>query len=241
MNSKEQDALARIKSGPYYSVRCQPARPLDISLQRCDELIKENAVRLRGWDFPHYDYQGLIRDQKYVAGHVDWENHVELWRMYRSGQFVYFGSPWDLAMDWQAKLRKEFEHSALTANQVQKDEIVGFFSFVGVIYSVTEFFVFAARLAKALETPGIALGVSVKNAENWALVSGEPGVWLHSLYACRTSTIEIKLNNLEELLDDPVACAAVGLREIFALFNWDNSAAAIEQWQKKFMAGRFAF
>lgn len=241
MNSKETEALAKIKEGPYFSVRFQPARPLDLSLQRCEELVKENAVRLRGWDFPHYNYKGAIRDQKYVGGHVDWENHIELWRMYRSGQFVYFGSSWDTAMDWQARLRKEFEHSALTANEAQKAEIVGLFSFVGIIYAVTEFYVFAARLAKALESPSIRLEVSMKNVENWALVSGEPAVWLSSFYPSRTPNIEVEESELERLLGDPVASAALGLKEIFELFSWDNSAAAIEQWQNKFMAGRFAF
>jgi hypothetical protein len=240
MTSREAAILDKVKAEPYYSVRFQPGTPLDLSLERTVELVNKSAVRLRGWDLPYYDAKTSVRDQRYVGSHIDWQRHVELWRMYRSGQFVYFGAPWDLAMDSQERLRQEFDRYVL-AERSQKATISGLLSFVGMIYSVTEFYLFAARLAKALETRSVRLDVSLKNVENWALVSGEVGVPWFSFYASRTTRVDYTESDIERLVSDPVADAAINLREIFACFGWDNSADAIKSWQERFMAGRFAF
>lgn len=238
--SNEEAILEQVKAKPYYSVRFLPASPMDLSFERIVELVQSNGVRLRGWDFPHYDPNTVVRDQRYIGVQVDWERHVEMWRMFRSGQFVYFGAPWDLAMDHQERLFREFQH-VMVADPSQRESVPGVLSFVGMIYSVTEFYVFTARLAKALETSGMLLDVGLKNVENWALVAGETAVPWHLFYQCRTRNIQISEADYDRLVNDPVGDAAIALREIFACFGWDNSAGAVKSWQERFMAGRFAF
>jgi hypothetical protein len=238
--SSEEAILKQVKAKPYYSVRFLPASPMDLSFERTVELVQSNAVRLRGWDFPHYDPNTVVRDQRYIGVQVDWASHVEMWRMFRSGQFVYFGAPWDLAMDHQERLLKEFQNVVLVHSD-QKKSIPGVLSFVGMIYSVTEFYIFAARLAKALEMSGLLLEVGLKNVEGWALVAGEIAVPWHSFYQCRTRNVQLREADYDRLVSDPVGDAALGLSEMFACFGWDNSAVAIKSWQERFMAGRFAF
>jgi len=213
---------------------------MDLSFERTVELVQTNAVRLRGWDFPHYDRKTVLRDQQYLGVQVNWRGHVEMWRMFRSGQFVYFGAPWDLAMDLQQRLLREFQ-IVMVPSPSRRESVPGVLSFIGMIYSVTEFYLFAARLAKALETPGLQFEVGLKNVENWALVAGEVGVPWSSFYQCRTRNVRIKEDDYDRLVNDPVGDAGAALKEIFALFGWDNSTGAIKTWQERFMAGRFAF
>jgi hypothetical protein len=238
--SDEEAILEVVKAKPYYSVRFLPASPMDLSFERTTELVQSSAVRLRGWDFPHYDPNAVVRDQRYIGVQVNWANHVEMWRMFRSGQFVYFGAPWDLAMDNQERLMREFQH-VMVPDPSQRESVPGVLSFVGMIYSVTEFYLFAARLAQALETSGIIFELGLKNVQGWALVAGEVAVPWHSFYQCRTRTIQLRERDYDRLVSDPVADAAAGLREIFSCFGWDNTAGAITSWQERFMAGRFAF
>lgn len=238
--SEEEAILEQVKAKPYYSVRFRPEKPMDLSFEHTTELVETNAVRLRGWDFPYYDPKTVVRDRKYIGVQVDWERHVELWRMFRSGQFMYFGAPWDLARDHQERLRREFEQ-VFVVRPTQRESVPGLLSFVGMIYSVTEFYIFAARLAKSVETPGVVFEVGLKNVEGWALVSGEVGVPWHSFYQCRTRNIPLKEGDYDRLVSDPVTDAAIALKEIFACFGWDSAAGAIESWQERLMAGRFAF
>gem|GEM_PF-2817694 len=238
----ETEILEKIRKEPYYSLRILPMTGIELTLKAASELIRKDAVRLRGWDMPHYDSNEIGRTQAYIFNGTDWASHVELWRMYRSGQFVYFGAPWDLAMDHQDKLRAEFDKFVFMADEPTKADVPGVLSFVGMIYSVTEFFIFAARLAKSLETTRFSIDLTLHNIEKWALVSGEVGTLLwHYFYQARTPEIRISRDFRESSQVDPLAESADALREIFECFSWDNSEGSIKNWQQKFMAGRFTF
>ena len=237
----ERAILTQIRTQPYYSVRYQPVSVANVPIARLRELLQSNAVSLRGWSFPHYDAKSTVPAQTYIYGSTDWERHVELWRMYRSGQFVYFGAPWDLAMDHQDRLRYEFDHNVFSTSDAQKASVVGLLSLVGIIYSVTEFYIFVARLAKSLQQDRGAVEVALKHVEGWALVAGEPGTPWHGFYQCRIPDIRIKHASIKDLLNDPLSVAADTLRELFESFSWDNAEGAIKSWQERLMAGRFVF
>lgn len=241
MTPREEEVLRKIREAPYYYVRFIPEQPMNLTLEDTLGLIQGNAVRLRGWDFPYYHPNAAGRSQRYAGVQMDWHRHVELWRMYRSGQFVYFGSPWDLDVDLQSRLRLDFERNVVTAHVSQREDVVGVFSFIGMIYSVTEFFLFIARLAKALETPRFIFQLSMKNINGWALVAGEFGVPWHSFYVSRTSRIDLVEEGYDRLVGDPTNAAAAALKEIFACFGWDDAQQAIASWQQRLLAGRFAF
>jgi hypothetical protein len=238
--SREEEILALVKAKPYYSVRFLPASPMDLTLEQTVELVRSNEVMLRGWDVPHFDQNTIVRSQRYIGVQVNWERHVEMWRMYRTGQFIFFGAPWDLAMDMQQRLMQEFRH-VMVPHESVRELVPGVLSFVGIVYSVTEFYIFAARLARALETQRIIFELGLKNIEGWALVTGEVGIPWHAFYQCRTPIIQLRLRDYDALVDDPVAAAASGLEEVFACFGWDNATNAITSWQTRLMAGRFAF
>jgi hypothetical protein len=239
--SFEREVLENIKKAPYYSVRFQPATECSITMATARSIVQKDAVRMRGWDFPHYFEDTVGNAQKYLFNATSWSGHVELWRLYRSGQFVYLGAPWDLGMDHQPRLMKDFQNNVFIRNTSQKDDVVGVLSFVGMIYSITELHLFAARLGKSLDVTGFALNIGLHNIENWALVPGEPSVPWHAVFRAKVNEIRISSPDAQAVFDDPIATSAASLNEIFECFNWENSDAAIRSWQERFVAGRFAY
>jgi hypothetical protein len=166
---------------------------------------------------------------------------VELWRFYKSGQFIYFGETWDTAMDLQPQLRRQFDMSIIPSRQAERESVVGVLGLIGMIYSCTEFFLFTARLASSLGIASVNLDLGLHNVERYALVPGDMGVPWHGFYQSRIDDIHIERHDDGDLVLDPLAASRAALREIFECFNWDNAEGAIKSWQEKFMTGRFAF
>lgn len=238
-SSKEQAIRERLKGEPRYAMRFVPSiTDLDLPTKRLHELVTDNAVQLRGWDLPHA--HGMENAQSYVFNAVDWGMHLEFWRLYKSGQFVMSSSFWDIRDEIQAQLRRQFDAFVLTASAEQKQQIRLVVSFVGIIYSVTEYYLFAARLAKALDIVDFTFDLSLHNIENIAIVPGETSVPWHAFYRAAINDIRLTTKS-HEIITDPLAASVKSLREIFQCFQWDNSEPAIKHWQERFMAGRFAF
>lgn len=238
--SSESALLADLRSSPYYTVRIRPNVTADLSLDEMRKAVRENSVSLRGWDFPHYDERTVHLAEDYIFNVTNWSGHLELWRLYRSGQFVYFGTPWDVAMDFQPQLRKEFDSFVFSAHASQKQTVRGVLSFVGIIYSVTEFHLFSARLSRHLNFSSGALEVGLRNVEMWALASGQPGVLWHGFYQAHTNDIRLS-SDIENVLADPVVSAASMLKRLFEYFDWTATDVTIKNWQDRLMAGKFAF
>src|SRR4051794_23076151 len=69
--------------------------PLDFSEQRIprkdlEAVIAKAVVRFRGWDYPYLAREdNQMKMGSFLSGKVDWERHREVWRFYRSGQFLH--------------------------------------------------------------------------------------------------------------------------------------------------------
>jgi hypothetical protein len=240
MTSSEENAIReKLKAQPRYAMRFVPAIDnLRLSRQQMQSLITENAVRLRGWDLPHEN--GMQNAQDYIFNAVDWGMHLEFWRFYKSGQFVTSSSLWDIRDDIQSQLRQQFDKSVLAVAAEQKQEIRLVIGFIGTIYSVTEYYLFASRLAKALEIVDFSFTISLHNIENTAIIPGDEAVSWHAF--CRAAIDEIRVTTKShEIIGNPLAASADALRDIFECYQWMNSEGAIKHWQERFMAGRFAF
>ena len=61
----------------------------------------QNALELRGWEYPAIlrGAPDVVRErtQQYFELSNDWQNHIEFWRMYKSGQFLHYLA---LREDW---------------------------------------------------------------------------------------------------------------------------------------------
>jgi hypothetical protein len=93
--------LEQIKSKGHWVVRIHPATYLPRRIDNILELrplVQRLAVQFRGWDFPHTDsHQRPVIADNWVGEEIDWEGIRETWRIYQSGQFIYFGV---FSLDW---------------------------------------------------------------------------------------------------------------------------------------------
>lgn len=243
--TSEQPILEKVKQGPYFSLRVIPDSEIaTLSFEEARKSALDAKVSLRGWDFPHVDMRQVFNGPEYIFGVVDWHRHLELWRLYLSGQFVYLGNLWDVLPEFQERLRRELEQDFFEATDAQKRSVVGLTSFIGLIYSVTEFYVFTARLAERLRWPtSVVMKCRLKNIDGWALGAGDPSLIWHSYFQSKVKDIDLSKTVLvTELVAEPQKLALNSIKVLFAGFNWnDASENMIRQWQTKLLAGRFAF
>ncbi len=134
------ELLDKIRSRGHWRVVIRPTQFLQTRIQDIAALystVQKTSVELRGWDFPHLDPHTKPHiDVDWVGQESEWEQYLEVWRFYQSGQFVdIMGMPGD----WrdQSKLwppDADWESGALLG--------VG-----DALFTYTEIFEFAARLA----------------------------------------------------------------------------------------------
>jgi hypothetical protein len=134
------DLLNKIRSRGHWRVVIRPTR---FHEARIDDIlalyaIVQNAsVDLRGWDFPHIDVHSQAHiDVEWVGQESEWDAFLEIWRLYKSGQFIDVAGMWH---DWQdqstvARAPEGWRSGAVLA-------------VLDTLYRFTEIFEFAARLA----------------------------------------------------------------------------------------------
>lgn len=211
------DLLDKIRSRGHWHV---VIRPTDFKQDRVQDItrlfpiVRECAVELRGWNFPHVDYNTKPHiDLDWVGQDLDWNHHVELWRIYQSGQFVFTGG---LFHDWtdQSQLMRISP----------PDKPTEFLSKGDSIYRYTEFFEFAARLA--LSDAGYSqmhIGITLSGIQDRVLLN-DTSEWKPYDHhgKIQIDAIPFKLNiSREELVTQPREHALKAMIELFRRFNWN--------------------
>jgi hypothetical protein len=134
------DVVSKIKSRGYWSATIRPAVFSEdrVPFAELEELISSCVVRLRGWPLPFIDYdqRRTIRAANWVGQDVDAESvsHFEAWRFFTSGLFTQLRS---FSADWRPD-------DAPKRNLQDYDSLIEVWE---VLYSLTEIFELAARLA----------------------------------------------------------------------------------------------
>jgi len=135
--------LSKVRSRGSWTVRI---RPVDYQADRVEKLsnlmeaVKTSHVELRGWDFPHFDYKtSPQRFTDYIEQYCDWAHYVELWRAYKSGQFISISALWG---DWRDQSDLWSPHSEWKSGATLGVE--------DMIFRFVEIFEFAARWANAI-------------------------------------------------------------------------------------------
>jgi len=232
------ELLEKIKSRGYWRINLQPlvkAEKLP-SIDRCQEIVEQNAVKLRGWEYPAI-LQGApdvqrTRTQTYFELANDWQNHIEFWRMYRSGQFLHYLA---LREDW-------ISADELASMGEQQMQPMTRLSVVGTIYSVTEIHEFAARLARAgLYNEGVVVSIGLHHTKDRVL-------WLEDRarvgfsYERKTGAEELtwsQSHTKEQLVEDPPRLSRVVLKELFDAFGWQVADELLGRDQERLLTQRF--
>lgn len=218
------DILQKIKTRGYWDVNIRPTEFLDNrveSLGRCKEIVQELSVQLRGWDYPHFDNNNPPTSGiDFVEQSFDWQDYIEFWRYYQSGQFIhYFG----MYEDWQDQ--RTLWGSGLTN---KPGEIL---SIIGAVYHFTEIYEFACRLAlKGYLAKSCKLSITLHGTKGRTLSMLDPRRFLSANYRSALDVIPHDVSvRSENLIAKSAELALDHAVWVFQRFNWDNVGRGVLQ------------
>jgi hypothetical protein len=231
--------LERIKSKGYWRINFQPKKLLEAksSLAECRDVIERSALSLRGWEYPFIprkqnEQQGGSAGGEFYEAWVDWWNHLEYWRSYRSHQFLHYlalREDWFAESDWMKELAKT----------IAPGQVIGT---GGAIWQITEIFEFLSRLGRSGYYPsGALVSLTLENTEGRQLWVDDPQR-MPFFDEKKTGAKRIQLTR--EVLPSDFATEGIEIArsviiEFFDHFGWDQiSLENIRLQQEQMLTGR---
>lgn len=227
----KEGLLERIRAVGHWRVNFRPLRPLArrLTFQECQDVVERNRVSIRGWDYPHISRRedeqgGLIQGDQFVESWCDWNEQLEFWHMYRSGQFLSYNA-----------LSEDFLHG------VQGRPDVPFLDVIDTTYSVTEFVEFAHRLfATGVLAEGMALDLALNGTKGRILWTGGHRVPFFSPKRTEAEAVRVHYELTPAAWSEgPLEVANRALLEIFDHFGWNPAAERIRADQTSFYKREF--
>jgi hypothetical protein len=208
----ESDLLEKIHSRGYWRVLIRPTRHLENrfpSLSECRRILEESVVRLRGWDYPHIHDEHIVNRQNWIESGVDWEyGHIEYWRFYQSAQFIHHFA-----------MREEYEAASRDAKGLD---------FINTVYTFTEIFEFAARLAaKDLLSPSAEIGVELHGCDGRRIISWDRGRYVRDHVSSEPVISVSQVVSDRTLLTESARLAIDASMFVFERFNWMDAPRGI--------------
>lgn len=231
------DVITKIKTHGYWSVTFRPSvyRERLTTVAECRELVERSVVYLRGWEYPAklLGAPNVHRPttDKYAGLENDWQNHIELWRMYKSAQFVHL--------------------LALREDRMKDNEWVGpreraitpgtMLSVVGTVYQVTEIYQFLANLtASGVYDEGVEVHITLHGLKGRRLWIDDP-MRVDFSYGRVTDAPSLdwqKAYSKKEIIEGHTAIARKQLLTWFDAFNWQAPEDLIAKDQEKLLTRR---
>jgi hypothetical protein len=212
------EILQKIKSKGYWKITILPSeyRKDRTKVSEIKTTVEKCQVRKRGWPYPYVPQYGdivgseLISNDYYTCS-IDWRNHLEEWRMYRSGQFVHYLA---LREDWS-------EEKIAHVGELKVLEIVL------TLYSTTEVFLFISNLGLAGFYDGnILVQMELHDVYDRILafyvMNYRKFRELHNVYKCKMEE-PIRINKTIKKLDIISSNQSISmnvLEEVFEKFGW---------------------
>lgn len=209
-----------IKLRPHFRVQIEPRdfEPNRISkLSDLWALIERTRVRLRGWDYPHLSPTRSERENGHnFIGCWSSFSQLECWRLYQSGQFAHVfslaeGEP-RYAEQLAASLWEETSHS---------EQHEQFLDITSRIWTVTEVFEFASRLAHSgLLAAGASISVELNGVQGCALSFRDRSRVMYDVYRATIPTIAYRVDSSgQDLIGNPRDLALDAAEWIFERFG----------------------
>lgn len=199
------------KVTPDSSVAVEPIEPA-----RLQQVIRESAVALRGWDFPHLNSQGIRNRSDGVGSETHWDarSYHEMWRASYQGFFGLIRSCWEDHYSGQ-------QGTPRRAGDASQPQVLWL---VSAIYSITEFAQFAKRFYGALGYGGgLELHLWLGGMHHRELGSEPGGIHLVNHYSCDEDVIQqsfrTDLAALQAGWEEQVVAT---VRWLLAMFNWNE-------------------
>jgi len=193
--SLENQIVFKIKESAHWRVVLRPGEFKKERIGRLSELwkiVEETRVRFRGWDYPHISHRQEERviGADYIGCWCRIERHIEYWRFYQSGQFIHLFA-FKECDPMYAKILHEYLVKEVPFTSQQLNLISGFIDITSSIYTFTEIFEFASRLAqREVLYPECQIIIGMHNIMGWALSFSDFGRALYDLYIAKDEPLE---------------------------------------------------
>lgn len=228
-----KEIVEKIKSRGFWEITIRPLkfdRNRIKSLGDCKLLVEENKVRLRGWDYPHINSKYGIRSGiDWVENLTDWSICMEYWRMYQSGQFVHlFGC----TEDW-GEVRIYWSQKSYTSPGYA-------LSIMSTLYTFTEIYEFAVRLAKrGVFDSFLNVSTTLHGMKDRRLVTLDVTRFLNDNYVCSAEKISLcREITVEEVIGQGNEFAVDDTLKVFEHFNWFKAPKRVfKEEQDKYLKG----
>jgi len=192
-------------------------------------ILRRTSVQLRGWDFPHLDDRKTLEfDSDWIGQETKWNQYLEFWRFYQSGQFVVFRA---MDEDWR-------DQSSLSP--APKDWKPGsLLSVEETVRQLAEIFEFAARLSFTEAGDEVMrLRITIAGLQGRSLSVESPRRPLKGKTASiQELPYQIDLSRLQ-LVAEPRDLSLAPAIEIFQCFSWDPGLEILRDMQENSLRRR---
>lgn len=235
-----QEILEKIKSKGYWQINIRPLvyeKQLIESRTNVKEILKGSIVELRGWDYPHFrDSDGEPYPiENGVEKSIDWLNHIELWRMTQSGNFLHFLA---LREDWTNVT--EYHNIWSRGDELKNKSLLGILS---TLYTFVEIYEFTKRLAKhSIFDAKVHVDIKLYGIFERLLFVDDSRRLPFSFP--RTAKISgpwswEKDHDILEILNDTPGLSLKAYLDLVELFGWENPPVdALKNDIQKFLEGK---
>jgi hypothetical protein len=233
MDAKELEQ--QIRSRGYWRVVIRPSLFIAerAPLRALETIARDTVVQLRGWDYPHFPRDGVTRGDDSIEAPTEaaFIAHLELWRLYQSGQFIHlFG----MREDWVG------ETPLPGLGNVKPGELL---SLESTLYTITEIFLFAARLAQRMALgPEVIVEYGLHGLQNRTLATFNPArdsLFLGPQGKANAPSFERTVTEqAERIMARAPEIAIEQTLKLYERFGWDPSKESVQEEQRRFLERR---
>jgi len=190
-------------------------------------------VQLRGWDYPHVDGNEITRHKDFIQETVSWGTHHEVWRLYQSAQFMH---AFAMMEDWLAEYTRQY-----------KDVVPGeLLEVTSTLWTMTEIFLFCARLAEALQITGDVMlsyklvGLGGRQLQTFDVRRLPLHGWRKAAPDLSDYGEDVRLPSAT-LISSAAGLAVDHALSLYERFHWQPDRASVVEDQRKLLEKRFGY
>lgn len=213
--------------GPYWRIVIRPSRyvPGRIPYDKLRDVLDKTQVRLRGWYFPHLTNQQneIQHGPDFYGTWVVFTNY-EYWRFYQSAQLVHYHGVREYVDESYRARTEEVTKGNLKWLKPDWSQVHGCIDIINFLYTVTEAFEFAGRLALLLQLDGsMEISITLRNIERFILGVSDHGRGWDFIYQCSQSDLAQGWDvDTKELKVDSAPFSLAAVKWFFERFGWTN-------------------
>ncbi|SCZ86146.1 AlbA family DNA-binding domain-containing protein [Nitrosomonas mobilis] len=238
-----------IKTYPFWRVQYHPEfydSDLIPTLSDCFRLVEKSRVQFRGWDFPHLarssdSSHGVVRGSQSIGSWANFMGSMEYWYLFQSGQFVHFSALREATeTEWRDKLQQATKSHLGRLGSVDWDTVPGYISLVNLIYTVTEYFEFAARICQAGVYKGnLDIDIGLTGVKGYMLTTDWDRMWSQNCVASEDNLSKTWKVSSESLVSESLEHSLKAIVWLVECLGWlSPNEESIRSDQKKLISGR---